>query len=337
MTIQAKKLCVISHSELADSGVIDLTMKNACMQEALVSLLRLCLSSVTFYYNGTIYQQIFGTAMESPVSVVVANIIMEDLALSTSPVPTIFWKRYVNDVLTAVQADQADGMLAHINSINQNIQFTSEREQGPCLDVTILHNGDGFLSTKMYCKPTHTDQYLQFSSHHPTAHKRGVVSTLLKRAAPHCSMNSLVREERSYVKETLHQNGYTQSISSLISAHHLGRTERRRMIVDPMSPFHTFQGVSEAVTRILSNINAQVHMKPFRTLRRILFHPKDRIPDDKSSVVYKINYHDCDASYVGETGRALKTRMSKHRRAVEKAELLRFCSSTACMGAQPSH
>ena len=84
-------------------------------KEVLVSLLRKCLSSTTFYYNGTVYQQIFGTAMGSPVSVVVANIIMEhieDLALSTSPVPTVFWKRYVDDVLTAVPADQADGMLA---------------------------------------------------------------------------------------------------------------------------------------------------------------------------------------------------------------------------------
>ena len=57
-------------------------------------------------------------------SMVVANIIMEhieDLALSMSPVPTIFWKRYVDAVLMAVPADKVDGMLAHINSIDQNI------------------------------------------------------------------------------------------------------------------------------------------------------------------------------------------------------------------------
>ena len=62
-------------------------------KEAVMSLLMLCLLSTTFYYNGTVYQQIFGTAMGSPVSVVVANIIMEhieDIALSTSPVPTVF-------------------------------------------------------------------------------------------------------------------------------------------------------------------------------------------------------------------------------------------------------
>ena len=81
------------------------------------------------------------------------------------------------------------------------------------------------------------------------------------------------------------------------------------------------QGVSEAVTRILSDINVQVHMKPFRTLRRILSHPKDCIPnDDKPNVVYKINCRDYDASYVGEMGRALKTRTSEHHKAVEKMD-----------------
>ena len=57
--------------------------------------------------------------------VVVANIVMEHIALSTSPVSTIFWKRYVDDVLLAVPADQVNEILAHID---HNIQFTLERE-----------------------------------------------------------------------------------------------------------------------------------------------------------------------------------------------------------------
>ena len=117
----------------------------------------------------------------------------------------------MDDVLSAVLANQVDEMLAHINSIDHNIQFTSEREVEcviPFLDVEIMRNVDGSLSTKVYQKPTHTGQYLQFSSHHPMAHKRSVVSTLLKRAAFHCSLNSLVRKEKAYVKETLCCNGY---------------------------------------------------------------------------------------------------------------------------------
>ncbi|KYN17215.1 hypothetical protein ALC57_10507, partial [Trachymyrmex cornetzi] len=41
---------------------------------------------------------------------------------------------------------------------------------------------------------------------------------------------------------------------------------------------------------------------------------KDRVDSpSKSNVVYKINCKDCDASYVGQTGRRLKTRIAEHR------------------------
>ena len=84
---------------------VDVSSHTPLPKQELVSLLRLCLTSTTFCYNGTVYQQVFGTVMGSPVSVVVANIVMEHIeneALSSSPVPTIFWKRYVNDILAAV-------------------------------------------------------------------------------------------------------------------------------------------------------------------------------------------------------------------------------------------
>ena len=63
--------------------------------------------------------------------------------------------------------------LNHINSVDQNIQFTSNREHEGMiafLDVEIIHNLDGSLSTRVHWKPTHMDQYFQFSSHYPFAH-----------------------------------------------------------------------------------------------------------------------------------------------------------------------
>ena len=130
------------------------------------------------------------------------------------------------------------------------------------------------------------------------------------------------------MKETLQQNGYPECFLSP----QCSPSRKDREKDDPRSrvtiPY--IQGVSEAVTNILSNINVQVHMKPFMTLRRILSHPKDRIPEFspiqrivfliKSSVVYKINCRDCDASYVGETGRALKSHVLEHHRAMEKRD-----------------
>ena len=122
------------------------------------------------------------------------------------------------------------------------------------------------------------------------------------------------------MKETLQQNGYLKHF--LLSQCSPSKKDKEKD--DPKSrvtiliPY--IQGVSEAVTRILSDIDVQVYMKPFRTLRRILSHLKDCVPDDDKSNI--VNCCDCDASYVGETKRALKTRVSEHRRAVEKMDFL---------------
>ena len=70
--------------------------------EDIVHLLSFCPKTTQFAYNGTYYQQVFGTAMGSPVSAVIANMVMEDVeqrALATSPVKPFFWKRYVEDVI----------------------------------------------------------------------------------------------------------------------------------------------------------------------------------------------------------------------------------------------
>ena len=45
--------------------------------EDIIHLLFFCLKTTQFTYNGTYYQQVFGTAMGSPVSAVIANMVME--------------------------------------------------------------------------------------------------------------------------------------------------------------------------------------------------------------------------------------------------------------------
>ena len=56
----------------------------------------------------------------------------------------------------------------------------------------------GNLETNVYRKPTHTDKYLAFDSHHPICHKKSVAKNLLRRAD--CLPSSLdsKAEERKY-------------------------------------------------------------------------------------------------------------------------------------------
>ena len=97
------------------------------------------------------------------------------------------WKRYVDDVLEIVRKDQVDNLTTHLNQTDptDSIKFTYEKEQDCCipfLDTLIVRKPDGSVKLLIYRKATHTDQYLNFSSHHPIHHKLGVVRTLLDRS-----------------------------------------------------------------------------------------------------------------------------------------------------------
>ena len=63
-------------------------------------------------------------------------------------------------------------------------------------------------------------------------------------------------------------------------------------------------------------------LKPHCMLSSVFRKPKDRILEsEKSGVVYKIPCRDCDAVYIGETGRSLKTRKREHFDAVERMDV----------------
>ena len=74
-----------------------------------MKLLVFCLSATYLAFRGSMYQQTYGTAMGSPVSVTIANLVMEDVeerAMTTTDIPLHFWKRYVNDTCTALPASK---------------------------------------------------------------------------------------------------------------------------------------------------------------------------------------------------------------------------------------
>ena len=145
---------------MADESLGDRT---SLSPDQIVSLLNLCLGAT---FRGKCYQQVFGTAMGSPVSVTVANLVMEDVeqrALSSFPSPPSFWKRYVYDVFTVLVSQCVQQFLDHLNRVEPSIQFTCEMEKDgslPFLDVEVMRTVDGSLSTKVYRKRTHMDKYV---------------------------------------------------------------------------------------------------------------------------------------------------------------------------------
>ena len=109
---------------------------------------------------------------------------IEERAIANTANPPKVWHRYVDDVLSVMKKDAISTFHDELNSIDTHISFTIEYEtngQIAFLDTLISRNS-GSITTDVYRKPTHTDNYLHFKSHHDKKHKISTAATLLSRA-----------------------------------------------------------------------------------------------------------------------------------------------------------
>ena len=127
--------------------------------------------------------------MGSPLSPILTEIYMTDLvekALLISPYHSVCWYRKVDDTFVILQPDQdPQQLLDHLNAQQPRIKFTIENEnnnQLPFLDVLVTRTPNNELSTSVYRKPTHTDQFIHHQSNHPPKVKTGIITTLTRRA-----------------------------------------------------------------------------------------------------------------------------------------------------------
>ena len=82
------------------------------------------------------------------------------------------------------------------------------------------------------------------------------------------------------------------------------------------------KGTSETIARILQPYNIRVAHKPITTLRQLLTNVKDKDePSDRRGAVYKIKCCDCQATYIGETGKNLNVRLTEHKRATRNGDI----------------
>ena len=196
-----------------------LSSRMSLSPDELSQLLEFCLTATYLSFQGQPYKQVFGTAVGSPVSVAVANLVKEDVenrALETFDIQLPFWKRFVDDTCTVVPRDRVYDLLNHLNNTEESIQFTCETESNGCLpflDVLISHQSDGSIQTSVYRKGTHTDRYLDYDSHHPLSHKKSVASTLMNRAHTHSSRTSSRNKEVRHVGNALRMNGYPSRLT----------------------------------------------------------------------------------------------------------------------------
>ena len=288
-----------------------------------MSFLKLCLSINQFKFRRKHYELVDGLTMGSPVLPPVARLLMADFEVealgSFKGVKPTKWRRYVDDVISVVKRNMVDDLLAHLNSRHKNIQFTVEMEEDgrlPVLDIVIHRLPDGRLNTTVFRKPTHTERYLPFSSHHPSSMKVAVVKSLTQRLEYITEGDSLEKKkELAHIMDVLSENGYPRAFLEKCMKRRIldaGAKEKEKLKVSVCLPY--VRGLSEQIRRILDRLEIGVVFKPDSWKASMMVGVKDAVEAGKrSGVVYEIECETCDKMYIGETGRSIEKRVKEHR------------------------
>ena len=187
----------------------------------------------------------------------------------------------------------------------------------PFLDTSVSRGSNGLLTTRVHRKPTHTDQYLAYDSHHPQSVKRGIVKCLYDLAKHLTSKPSATSEEKKHFSSVLVSNGYPSSfLRKLTKATRPTANKERTQEVKSTAVLPYIKGVSEVLRRCLQQQGVRTVFKSDTTLRSHLVRPKDALEPTsyrQDGVVYKIPC-ECEKVYIGETGRAMQDRIKQHDR-----------------------
>ena len=73
----------------------------------------------------------------------------------------------------------------------------------PLLDTLLSLGPYNTLTTSVYRKPTHTDQYLYWGSNHNLLARYGIYITLTHRALVVCTSQPAIKQEEDNIRQTL--------------------------------------------------------------------------------------------------------------------------------------
>ncbi|XP_030841919.1 uncharacterized protein LOC115924186 [Strongylocentrotus purpuratus] len=302
----------------------DLESRTKLTPDQIHDLLLTCLHSNSFKWRNDFYKQLQGAAMGSPLSPIIANIFMEHLehqALKSADKSPSLWLRYVDDTFVIWPHSTPDlhQFLDHINNQHPSIKFTMETQHEnsiPFLDVLITKTPSGFPAHQVYRKPTHTDRYLNFRSHHhPSVHQS--VSNSLIRRAHQLSDKAHLQQELKHITHALTSiNQYPRRKINTRTSYHktnnitTGTQPDNKPTATIVLPY--IGKTSHRLQRILRSANILVRHQSSHKLHSTLHSHKDKHPSNKRPGVYKIPC-DCGKVYIGETGRDFDTRLKEHK------------------------
>ena len=149
-------------------------------KDKVISILELEFNSCVFSFQEKFYWQFQEPAMGfayiwSHCQCLYGN--FEEMVLDPQcPIPTPWWKRYLDDVISIVKNEQVDILFNHIHSVDPHIKFTMEAPGNDgnilFLDTKCSSNSDCTVHASAYKEPTQTNCYLDLNSNYPMSVKK---------------------------------------------------------------------------------------------------------------------------------------------------------------------
>ena len=216
----------------------------------------------------------------------------------------------------------------------------------PFLDTLITPQADGSLAITVYRKPTYTDQYLQWDSHHSLTAKYSVIGTLTHRAQTICTDPKLLQKELNHLRNAMgkckypswainkvqhkvlnnnqgeHDNNQPSTTNNQVqpdnnqgtsSTNRTTTKSTKNFIGQVVIPYT--QSTAEGFKNMCGKYGIQVYFKGNTTIKQLLMKPKDKDPkENKSGIIYSYQCTNiaCSEEYIGETARTPGERCKEH-------------------------
>jgi hypothetical protein len=302
--------------------------------------LDLILSNCFFSYDDRVFHQVFGSPMGSPVSPILANLVMEyveDEILGRLDFIPPFFFRYVDDIITAVPETKVNQVLDEFNGFHERIKFTLEVERNdalPFLDLLVIRNEDGSLSTDWYHKSTWSGRYMDYLSWLPMSYKRNTVSLLTDKIL-RLSDEKFHEKNFALLVETLKANRYPLGFIRDNMRRRLDREVENATSSNVSQEPRLFLSVPyvkilhEKLKKFFSPYGIELVGRATNPLKGTLFsRTKGRIPlGNQSELIYEVPC-ECGKVYIGQTKQYLRERMKNHQDAIKAKNLSHSALST---------
>jgi hypothetical protein len=315
--------------------ILDRQCNNHELIEDIINLVNTCLKQSYFCFEDKHYEQTSGLPMGNPLSPILADIFMDKfetklLALNNNLTTQIhFYQRYVDDIFFVFKgtARQLSQLLKLFNSQHRKIQFTSEVGESNSLnflDINIQMLDNKFIF-QIYRKLTYTDNIIPADSHHPITHKMAAFNSMIHRLFSIPLNKDNYNKEVNTIKTIARNNGYSNQIiinkiNRKIEDYKIYKYLYSKPTKDNDKMWRRMLYIDDKSANFFKQcINTKFKPAYYtnNSIKKYILNNKSKINILDNSGVYKVQCNDCDAAYIGQSGRKIRTRAEEHVKAIK--------------------